>query len=511
MRIDAGQHMRMAQQMKLSPRMIQSMEILQLPALALEERIEQELAENPLLELAEVEPDDDHPDVHEQDHAPGAATQGDQPMRMDDGDTATHRDDFERLDEAADQYANDWRDNVSESAEYRPAVRHDPAERDGKMDAMANTVARGASLTEQLLDQWRYVEVDDEVRRAGEHLIPFIDDDGYLRTDLDAVRHQAPRRLTEDQLLEALDVIQHRLDPPGIGARSLGECLTLQLDALIEGDDPDEDPPLLDIARLLVRDHLKDIEMNRLPRIARQTDLPMERINAALGRLRRLDPHPGKRLAPDRAEVIVPDVIVEYDPVRDVYVAAPARGRTPALRINPQYRELSKDRRQPRDTRKYLSEHMHNARWLIDAVDQRHSTLLRVVNVVIEAQREFLDHGPEHLRPLPMIQVADQLGIHVGTVSRAVSEKYVQTPRGIFPLRMFFSGGTESDSGDQMSWAAVQAKLKQIIDEEDPKKPWSDEQLVEQLKAQGVEIARRTVAKYRQQMNIPPARRRKQF
>jgi RNA polymerase sigma-54 factor len=505
--------MRMAQQMKLSPRMIQSMEILQLPSLALEERIEQEMSENPLLEMAEIEPDEDHPGVQEQDRDPGQATAGEAAMVVSEGEgeAANNRDDFERLDATTDEYAADWRDNISESAEYQPRIRSDSGERDAKMDAMANTAARGASLTEQLLDQWRFIEVDPELHRAGEHLISFIDDDGYLRTDMQTVRNQAPRALSEEQLLEALEVIQQRLEPPGIGARDLAECLALQLDALIDGDDPDEDPQLLDAARLLVTDHLKDVEMNRLPRIAQQTDLPMARINQALARLRRLDPHPGRQLAPDTAQIIIPDVIVEYDNVRDIYVAGLARGRTPSLRISPQYRQLSKDREQPKDTRQYLSQQMHNARWLIDAIDQRNSTLLRVVNVVIDAQREFLDHGPEHLKPLPMIQVADQLGIHVGTVSRAVSEKYLQTPRGIFPLRMFFSGGTESQAGEEMSWAAVQAKLKQIIDSEDPHKPWSDEQLVAQLKAQGLEIARRTVAKYRQQMNIPPARRRKQF
>jgi RNA polymerase sigma-54 factor len=260
-----------------------------------------------------------------------------------------------------------------------------------------------------------------------------------------------------------------------------------------------------------VADHLKDVEMNRLPQIARRTELTIDQIKTALGRLRRLDPHPGKQLVPDAPQVIVPDVVVEYDPVHDCYVAGLARGRTPSLRISPQYAELTRDRGQEKSTRDFLSEKMNNARWLIDSIDQRNNTLLRVVNAVLDVQRDFFDQGPEQLKPLPMIQVADQLGIHVGTVSRAVSEKYMQTPRGIFPLRMFFSGGTESQSGEEMSWAAVQAKLKQIVESEDPKKPWSDEELAKQLSSQGIDIARRTVAKYRQQMNIPPARRRRQY
>jgi len=227
--------------------------------------------------------------------------------------------------------------------------------------------------------------------------------------------------------------------------------------------------------------------------------------------MRRMDPRPGRRIAPEQAQVIVPDVMVEYDPVHDVYVAGLNRGRQPSLRINPQYRDLAKDRSEDKKTRQFVTTNMNNARWLIDSIEQRNNTLMRVVQSVLDVQRDFFDHGRQHLKPLPMIQVADQLGIHVGTVSRAVADKYMQTPRGIFPLRMFFSGGTESDSGQEMSWSAVQAKLKEVIDNEDAAKPFSDDQLVEELKKQGIEIARRTVAKYRQQLNIPPARRRKQF
>jgi RNA polymerase sigma-54 factor len=172
---------------------------------------------------------------------------------------------------------------------------------------------------------------------------------------------------------------------------------------------------------------------------------------------------------------------------------------------------MARDPAVDRKTKDFVSNNIRSAHWLIDAIQQRQSTLLRVINVVIEAQRDFLDTGPQNLKPLPMTTVADQLGIHVATVSRAVSEKYVQTPRGIFPLRMFFSGGTETETGDAMSWTAIQAKLKEIIQDEDKSDPLSDDQLVEHLKRHGIEIARRTVAKYRKQLHIPAARQRKQF
>ena len=498
MRIDAGQHMRMEQRMKLSPRMIQSMEILQLPALALEERVEQEMEQNPVLEMREARAGE--PTTTED------AGDGDKPLVVADTATDDATADFRRARELSDQYGDYWAQNTQESAEYRPRVRQD-GERDAKLDAMANAVSRSPGIAEQLLEQWRFVEVDPETRRAGAQLIQYIDDDGYLRTPLEQVRYEVPQ-FTDEQLQTALAALQQRLDPPGLAARNLQECLLLQLDAAAAGNPRDEE---LQIARMLVCDHLRDIELNRLPQIAARTGLSLEQIKSGLARLKRLDPRPGRRLAPERPQIIVPDVIVDYDPVEDRYVAVLARGRTPGLRISPSYRRLSQDRGQERATRQYLAQRMSSARWLIDAIHQRNTTLLRVVNVVIDAQREFLDYGPQHLRPLPMIQVADQLGIHVGTVSRAVADKYIQTPRGIFPLRMFFSGGTESASGQEMSWAAVQAKLKEVIDGEDPAQPWSDDQLVEKLKEQGIEIARRTVAKYRQQLNIPPARRRKRF
>ncbi|QNN24587.1 RNA polymerase factor sigma-54 [Planctomycetales bacterium ZRK34] len=498
MRIHAGQHLRLEQRMKLSPRMIQSMEILQLSAMALEERIDTELEKNPVLDLTEATLD------HE---VKTGKTDGEREMVVGDNDNASQ--DFQRADDLNEQYGEDWAQNTTESAEFHtPTRRAESGERDSKMDAMANTASRGPALTDQLEDQWRFIETDEATRKAGEHLLEFIDEDGYLRTDMEQIAHQAPPGITREDLDHALMEIKLRLEPTGIGARDLIECMTLQLDAIIEEEGADDD---LDHARLLITRYRKDLEMNRLPRIVKASGLTIEQIKSALDKLKRLDPRPGRRLAPERTEIILPDIIVEYDPVHDAYVAGLNRGRQPALRINPQYRQMAKDREQDRSTRKYIADNMSNARWLIDAIQQRNSTLLRVVNVVIDAQREFLDHGEQHLKPLPMIQVADQLGIHVGTVSRAVADKYMQTPRGIFPLRMFFSGGTESSSGEEMSWSAVQAKLKEIIDNEDPKAPFSDDALVDEMKKAGLEIARRTVAKYRGQMNIPPARRRKQF
>jgi RNA polymerase sigma-54 factor len=417
----------------------------------------------------------------------------------------TESEGFERLAEFSEQYPT-WDQNTQETADYRPA-RRNIEDRDAKMDAMANTAAPDESLIEQLSDQWRFLELDAEVREAGEHLIPLIDDDGYLRTAVSQLIAEAPPKL-QPWIETAWEVMRGELEPAGIGAVDLADCLLLQIDAAVKEAGVDD---VLDHARLLVVEYLEDIEKNRLPRISRKSGLALEQINTAMGRLKHLDPFPGRRLAPPRKHIIVPDVLVEYEPMTDRYVAALNRGRQPSLRINPTYLSLASDKEQDRAARKYVSDKIGHARWLIDSLQQRSNTLMRVVHVVLDVQRDFLDHGPQHLRPLPMIQVAEQLGVHVGTISRAVSEKYMQTPRGILPLRMFFSGGTESADGQEVSWSAVQAKLKQIVDNEDTSNPLSDDALAEIMKEQGIEIARRTVAKYRQQLSIPPARRRKKF
>ncbi|MCC6580309.1 MAG: RNA polymerase factor sigma-54 [Phycisphaeraceae bacterium] len=507
MRIDAGQHMRMDQRMKLAPRMIQSMEILQLPSVALEERIEQELSDNPTLELRE--PCFDAEELQEElTQAQRDDREGQRELRVGE-DTPTERaaDDFERLTNLSEEYGESWEANTYETGpSYRPASDH--GERDKKLDAMANTAARPLSLADQLLEQWGVVECDDEIRRAGEYLIGFIDDDGYIRAPMSDLISQAPRGVVVARLEEAILLLQKSLEPVGLAARDVRECLLLQIDTLMANED---EPVDLTIERLLVSDYLKDIETNRLPRIAKAANLTVEQINQAKDNLRRFHFHPGRLLICDSAKTITPDAIVEYDEQEDRYIATLCNGRTPNLQISTRYMKMAGDKGVDRKTREFVSQNIRSARWLMEAIQQRNHTLMRVIAVVLEAQRDFFDVGPQALKPLPMTQVADQLGVHVATVSRAVSEKYLQTPRGIYPLRMFFSGGTETEAGDAMSWAAVQARLEEIIRDEDKADPLNDDELVEELKKRGIDIARRTVAKYRSTLNIAPARQRRQF
>jgi RNA polymerase sigma-54 factor len=251
--------------------------------------------------------------------------------------------------------------------------------------------------------------------------------------------------------------------------------------------------------------------MNRYPQISKKLDRPIEDLKAAVKGLARLHPYPGKQVGGEDAPPITPDAIIYYDEDTDKYEIEMTNDPAPSLFISGMYRRMLKDRQVDKKTREFLANNVRNARWLIESIEQRKSTILRVIRAVVDAQREFFDTGPEFLRPLPMIQVADQLGIHVATVSRAVSEKWIQTPRGVFPLRRFFSGGTTSAEGEDMSWDAVKEKLKTIIENEDKKNPLNDDEIVEKLAAQGLTLARRTVAKYRKILNISTARQRREF
>jgi len=251
--------------------------------------------------------------------------------------------------------------------------------------------------------------------------------------------------------------------------------------------------------------------MNRLPQIARKSGFTIDQINHAKDFLKHLNARPGSLLGDSRVPTVTPDALVERDEETGEYTARLTEEYAPRLYINEIYKRMAKTKSVDGKTREFIANNIRNARWLIESIEQRRNTLLRVLRVVVEAQKEFLEHGPQLMRPLPMIGVADQLGIHVGTVSRAVAEKYIQTPRGIFPLRMFFTGGTENADGEAMSWDAVKAKLGEIIEKEDKTHPLSDDEIVVKLKEQGIELARRTVAKYRKIGGIAPARRRRVF
>ncbi|MEO6436190.1 MAG: RNA polymerase factor sigma-54 [Tepidisphaeraceae bacterium] len=501
----------MDQRQLLTPRMIQSMEILQLPLMALEERIEQELENNPVLEMREGDSDSPESEIATPVDTPDAPnariedfSEAEKPMVV--KETGDQADDFERLAKISEYFENEEFSN-STGSNFR--VSSYEGERDRKLDAMNNTAARGITLVDHLLGQWAFVECPPSVRKAGEVLIYNIASDGYLRTPLEQLQKEAKQPVAVEDLGQALKLLQ-TLEPPGIGALDLQQCWLLQLDA-IERDVEMARGHDFDLERTLIREHIKDLSMNRYPQISKKLGREISDIQAAVKRIGQLHPYPGKLIGGNDAPPITPDAIIRYDEEADEYQIDMTNDPAPGLYISGYYRKMLKDKSKDKSTRDFLMNNVRNARWLIESIQQRKSTILRVIQAVVDAQREFFDKGPEYLRPLPMIQVADQLGIHVATVSRAVSEKWIQTPRGVFPLRRFFSGGTTSAEGEEMSWDAVKEKLKTIIDDEDGKSPLNDDDIVLKLKDQGIVLARRTVAKYRKILNIPTARQRKAF
>jgi len=498
--------MRQEMRQLLTPRMIQSMEILQLPLLALEERIEQEMVSNPVLEQRDGELDynavtetpPEGPEVRE------PLAEGEQSLVVQEQGNDS-QEDFERLERISEYLENE---EFSTNSSFTHRASGGDGERDKKQDALNNSPDRTGNLTDYLLDQWTFVDCTPAIRDAGRAIISYIDAQGYLRTDFETIKSESKKPLMIEDLQAGLKLVQ-TLEPAGVGARDIRECLLLQIDALEA--DPDNEDHDFELERTLVGEHLKDLEMNRYPQISKKLGRPIDDLKDAVHRLKRLHAHPGKQIGHDDAPPITPDAFISLNEETGKLDIKMANDPSENIYIGGRWRKMLKEKGLDKKTKEFLTNNVRNARWLLESIEQRKGTIARVIRVVVDAQKEFFEKGPEFLKPLPMILVADQLGIHVATVSRAVSEKWIQTPRGVFPLRRFFSGGTENAEGEDMSWDAVKEKLKIIIDNEDHKNPLNDDEIVIKLKDQGIDLARRTVAKYRKILNIPTARQRRDF
>jgi RNA polymerase sigma-54 factor len=475
-RLSAGLHTRLEQRLRLAPQIIQSIEILQLPTVALEELIHQEMTDNPVLEMRQIEPPEPPQDGQE---AP------DEPAEGSDG-ADDDRDPIEI------EVQEDWREFFGE----RP-TRQGAEASDRKQEAMLNTAARPATLQESLLAQFRLLESSEAVSAAATDIIYNFDDAGYLQYPLGDLVAGAKERYSLAQAQEALRLVQS-LEPAGIGARDLRECLLLQL-PLGEND----------LAREIIEQHLEDVEQNRLPRIAQKTGYSVEEVKAAVEYISRLNPRPGASFGGETAPGIVPDVIVDY--TDKGYEVRLEDDHVPNLFISKLYEQLAGSPDAPEQTKKYLRDKIRSARWLIDAIEQRRTTLFRISRSIVDLQTEFLDFGLSHLRPLRMQEVADKVAVHVSTVSRAIADKYIQTPRGIFPMKYFFTGGVSNDSGEMQTWRTIQQEIKDVVDKEDRASPLSDEDIAAMLSQKGSHVARRTVTKYRKALGIASSRRRKAY
>lgn len=483
----------MQQQQRMTPQLIQAMDILQLNAMALESRIQQELDANPALEI--VQPDDEVAPTPpaEPDPPTDQRSENEQALVVEEGSAR----DFERLDNLVREY--NWIDD-DEHRGSRSSARLSE-EGDLKLEAMANTAARSISLQEYLLEQWHLADVDERTRELGERLIDALSENGLLETPLEVLAAEMSPPCEVSELERALARVQE-LDPPGIAARSLQECLLIQLEL-----SPEENETEIAI----VRDHFEDLQRNRLPNIARALQVSVEDVKAAIHNIGRLSLHPGKEVAVDSAPPILPDVIVEWNEEQGRYDVRLARSNQRDLRISNEFREALEQARGDKQAREFLKQKIDAANAIIDAIRYRRERLLDVARAAVNAQTEFLERGDQHLKVLRMSDLAAELGCDPSTISRTVDEKYLQTPRGIIPLRRFFTGGTEAENGDALGWDSIKAKVQEIVAHEDKTNPLNDDEIVERLRAEGIDIKRRTVAKYRAQLAIPTARQRRQY
>jgi len=483
MGLDIRLNQRMDLQLRLAPQIIQSIELLQLPAMDLLDMIETELDTNEFLEkVSDERTADDKPAVE-------TATES--------ADTEPAEAEADLKDDELERY--EQMDIWDDPSLRRPRSRDDES-LNAKMEAMQNTASGGPSLQEELLEQYQLIDIDERFNALAEQIVFNIDIDGYLTYPLEDILDPVADRFDIEDAEYVLRRIQN-LEPKGVGARSRSECLLLQLSPV---------DPKYDLKRTLIEKFLEDVDKNRLPKVAKGLGIEMEDLKELLMELAELTLRPGLRGVEDANHYITPDVIVEWD--GNEYELRLANEYVPELRLNSEYRLALSSKDVSKDYREYVKKKVDSARAFIMAVEKRQKTLLDVAGRIVHYQRDFLDFGPHYLRPLKMQQVADDLGVHVSTISRATSDKYMQTHRGIFSMKHFFTGGTRSVDGAMESRESVKQKIQEIVEREDKSSPLSDDDIVELLQTNnGIQVARRTVTKYRKALGIPSSRQRREY
>jgi RNA polymerase sigma-54 factor len=486
MKTGLHQHAALRQELRINPRLYQAMDLLYMPLLDLQQHLKQELLGNPFLELVEPEDETEVPLVDE------AKTEKEKAETAGDDEP-----DWEKLllDNGSDGAPRDF----SEAREYVDPV---PVE--------------AKDLSSYLKEQLQMLELTPRQRLLGEEFLGNIAEDGYLGASLEeilrganqlleeyAVESEADLEVQPYTLAEAeamLHIIQD-LDPPGVGARDLRECLLLQL----------EDAKLTEtLTYRLVKEAFDDLIAHRWSDLAKRFALSPAEVQAAADELAKLDPKPGLQHAAANDHYIIPDLVV--DKIDGQYHVFLNDTGLPRLRISKVYQNIARDKKQYQgENKEFINQRMNSAHWMIQAIEQRRQTMLKVMNFIVDRQREFFEKGVEFLKPLTLREVADVISMHESTVSRVTNEKYVQTPRGLLPLKFFFSSGLSTTTGEDASARSIKAQIEKLVADENTKNPLTDQQIVELFDQKGVKIARRTVAKYRDQLGILPARMRKRI
>ena len=463
----------MKQNLSLAPQQLAALSLLSLPVMELENRIAEEMARNPVLEL------DENADLPQE--------KSSDPDLPEDGDDAP----------IVDSNREDYEEHLDRILESGEDFATDTSDAESKRQFLFDSVVAETSLQDALLEQLRFAEVPAKVRQCAEYVIGSLDENGYFQGTLPDAAQAADASMSEAE--ESLKLVQS-FDPPGIAARDLRECLLLQTARRQE-----------DHARLdeLIRDHLDDLAHNRLPQIAAAMKLDMADLNALIAELRQLNPHPGAGLESRHEPYIVPEVTVIPD--GDDFVLIDNDFPSDRLTISKNYQKMLENPALAAEDKAYLRARIDSGKALIHGLEQRKSTIHRIAALIVNAQYDFMKYGPRALKPMTMRQAADRLGLHETTVSRAVAGKYIQTPVGLFEMRFFFSGGFQSEDGEEVSAHSIKNMIRELVEAEDPAKPLSDSKLSALLRENGFEVARRTVAKYRQELNIPSTQLRKAY
>ncbi|OGF96711.1 MAG: RNA polymerase sigma-54 factor [Candidatus Glassbacteria bacterium GWA2_58_10] len=504
------------QELTINPRLYQAMDLLQMPLLDLQMHLKQELLINPFLELAEeaeenletaeeeqteadevageeavelpleeeepraeeVEPEP----VESEDIQGGSAEEATLDEAPEDGDLTTKTQDDIDWDKILNEGEFDY-DNFAQEVEDREFYERAPI--------------NGRSLYEYLTEQLVLLKLDDRQLRIGEEIIGDISDDGYLTSSVSEIAFRL--REEETAVEEVLKLIQ-TLDPLGVGARDLKECLLIQLRDTAEEDE---------LVYKLVDEYFEQLSKRHWQEIARETGLSLKEIQNAADQIAHLEPKPGRLYNSSKEDnYVIPDLIVEK--VEGEYGVYINDSNLPRLRLSRAYQDIARNRKSfTGEAKDFIYNKLNSANWLIQAIEQRKQTMLKVMRYIVDKQHDFLEHGISHLKPLTLREVSEAINMHESTISRVTNDKYCQTPRGVFQLKFFFSVGLASDTGEDVSARGIKDKISKMIEAEEPSKPLTDQEIVARLKVDGLQIARRTVAKYRDQMGILPARMRK--
>jgi RNA polymerase sigma-54 factor len=476
MAIQQKLHTKLVQKLILTPSLQQAIKLLPMSTLELADLLNQEMVENPLLE--EVPTEELQPAEQQQTQEKAA-----------DAQTAEKGDSWDDAD--YEYFFGDYLDDG-----YRSRTPSEVKE----LPPIENTLSTAASLSDHLLWQLSLQTDDERLKEIGRAIVGNLDDDGYLVASVEEIAAMGEWPVADVE--KALQHVQ-TFDPIGVAARDLQECLWLQIRHLgLEGTPTEK----------IVTEHLRLLQNHQVPEIARKLGMTIEDLREHVEIIRNLDPKPGSRYNPSQSQYVIPDVYVIK--VEDQYVAALNEEGLPQLRISPVYRRLldktgAAGGEQNDETRAYVKDKFRSALWLIKSVDQRQKTIHKVATSIINFQREFLDHGIEYLRPLVLRDVANDIGMHESTVSRVVNNKYMHTPQGVFELKYFFHSGISSSYGESVSSVTIKQRIRKIIENEDPRKPLSDSKIVSILQKEGLMLARRTIAKYREELKIPTSNQRK--